>query len=423
MSQIPRDKSPDSTLALFFEGYKFGSKRFRRYQSDIFETRLMLRKTVCLRGEEAARIFYDESRFQRQGALPRRGLKSFLGEGGVQTLDGDAHLRRKQMFMSLMTPESIRQLTDLMAGQWGDYTGKWEKMKRVVLFDEVSEILCRAVCRWVGVPLNESEVKKRANDFVAMIDSPAALGPRHWRGRLARSRAEKWIGDIIENIRADKLEVSEGSGAHVVAWHRELNGELLDRKVAAVELINLLRPVVAVALYVTFVALALHEHPESRQKIRAGEDEYAELFVQEVRRFYPFFPFVAAIAKTEFNWRGYSFPGGRWVILDLYGTDHDPEKWEKPEEFQPERFRRRKENPYDFIPQGGGDHYRHHRCAGEWVTIELMKVALRLLTGSMEYEVPPQDLRIKLSRVPAIPESRFVINNVRRRIPSTVGTD
>lgn len=42
MAQIPRDKSPDSSLALFLEGYNFTAKRFRRYRSDIFETRLML---------------------------------------------------------------------------------------------------------------------------------------------------------------------------------------------------------------------------------------------------------------------------------------------------------------------------------------------------------------------------------------------
>ncbi len=43
-----------------------------------------------------------------------------------------------------------------------------------------------------------------------------------------------------------------------------------------------------------------------------------------------------------------------------------------------------------------------------------MKQAVRLLTESMQYDVPEQDLRINLSRMPAIPESRFVIGNVRR---------
>jgi fatty-acid peroxygenase len=414
MPQIPRDKSFDSTLALFLEGYEFIPNRCRRFGADIFETRLMLQKAVCMMGEEAARIFYDDGKFQRRGAMPRRAFKSFLGEGGVQALDGDAHRNRKQMFMRLMTPESISRLAEISAEEWHLYIAKWEKMKRVVFFDEVSEILCRAACRWTGVPLRESDVASRTNDFLAMIDSPAALGPRHWRGRLARSRAEKWVGEIIKAVRSGRLEVPESSAAYVISRHRETDGRLLDTKVAAVELINLLRPIVAVGRFVTFAALALYENPACRDKLAAEEDGYRELFVQEVRRFYPFFPFVAALVSNEFEWRGYHFPKGRWVILDLYGTDHDERLWERPREFRPERLRGREINPFNLIPQGGGDYHQNHRCPGERITIELMKAGLRFLTESVSYDVPRQDLRIKLSKVPAIPESRFVIGNVRR---------
>jgi len=38
---------------------------------------------------------------------------------------------------------------------------------------------------------------------------------------------------------------------------------------------------------------------------------------------------------------------------------------------------------------------------------------VRLLTTAMQYDVPEQDLRIDLTRLPAIPESGFVISNVR----------
>jgi fatty-acid peroxygenase len=414
MRPIPKDKSLDSTLALFRDGYNFISNRCRRYQSDFFETRLMLQKAICMKGAEAARVFYDETRFQRHGAMPKRGLKSFLGEGGVQVLDGEAHRRRKQMFMSLMTAENIQRRARQASEHWRARLDGWEGRGQVVLFDEAQEIFCRAVCAWAGVPLQEAEVKKRAGDFGAMIDSPAAIGPRHWRGRWARRRAEKWAGYLIEDVRAGKLKAAEASASHAIAWHREPNGELLNRRVAAVELINILRPTVAIARFVTFAALAMFEHPECREKLRAGEEGYDELFVQEVRRFYPFFPAVPALVRQAFEWKGYQFPLGRWVILDLYGTNHDERIWEKPESFWPERFRRRDISPFDLIPQGGGDYKGNHRCPGEWVTIELMKVALHSLTRSITYDVPAQDLRVSLSRIPALPKSRFVITNIAR---------
>jgi fatty-acid peroxygenase len=48
----------DRTLALAFEGYGFGLKRFTRAGADAFETRLLLERTICARGPEACRVFY-----------------------------------------------------------------------------------------------------------------------------------------------------------------------------------------------------------------------------------------------------------------------------------------------------------------------------------------------------------------------------
>jgi fatty-acid peroxygenase len=415
MAKIPRDRSLSGTLALLRDGYEFIPKRRKLLQTDIFETSLMLRKFVCLSGEEAARLFYDEDRFERRDAAPSRLKKTLFGTGGVQGLDDEAHRRRKRMFMSLMTPENINRLSGLTAAEWGAAAEKWERAGgEVVLFDEAQEILCRAVCAWANVPLAESEVKNRTNDLAAMIEASGAVGWRHWRGRFARKKSEKWMRDIIKGFRAGKIEAAEASALRVIAEHRDLDGKLLDEQTAAVELINILRPTVAVARFITFGALALYEHPECPEKFRASETGYAELFAQEVRRFYPFFPFVAARVRKEFDWKGYRFPKGRRVILDLYGTNHDERLWDEPKKFQPERFRRRDKNPFDFIPQGGGDYFAGHRCAGEFITIELVKTAMNFLARAVEYAVPKQDLSVSLRRIPAIPKSRFVIENVKR---------
>ena len=166
-----------------------------------------------------------------------------------------------------------------------------------------------------------------------------------------------------------------------------------------------------------FAALALHEHPAWREKLRAGDDEYTGLFVQEVRRFYPFAPFVGAKVRAPFDWRGYHFRKGALVLLDVYGTNRDGRQWERPDEFWPERFRQWDQSSYNFIPQGGGDYHHGHRCPGEWITIEATKLAVNFLTRHVTYEVPPQDLRFPLSRIPTFPRSGFVITQVAARRP------
>ena len=414
MPGIPRDESFDATLALIRDPYGFIAARCGRYGSDVFRTRFLLRETICMTGPEAARLFYDRDRFVRAGAMPGRVRATLLGRGGVQGLDDAAHRHRKRMLMSLMTPGRIAELSGLVRARWRTHAERWASARgEVALYDEAREILARAACAWAGVPLAEHEAGRRTRELTALFAYAGAIGPAHWWSRLARRSAERWIGSVVRQVRAGGIDPPEGCPLRVVASHRDLGGELLAPRTAAVEVLNLLRPTVAVAVFVAQAAHALHLHPECRRALAGGQDRHAELFVQEVRRFYPFFPAVAARVRRDFDWNGHRFSRGTRVLLDLYGTDHDPRTWEAPEEFRPERFRTWDRSPFGFIPQGGGDHDAGHRCAGEWITIELMKAAVGFLAGGLSYDVPEQDLTIDRSRLPALPRSGFVMGNVR----------
>lgn len=417
MTKIPRDPAIDSTLSIVREGYTFISTRCRRFGTDLFSIRLMGQRAVCIHGRDAARIFYDESKCQRSGALPRRVITSLFGKGALHTLDGNAHQRRKTAFLSLMAPDRLGRLMQITGRQWRLAIARWEGERRVVLFDEVERLLTRAVCEWAGVPLSEREVPRRARDFGRMIDAFGGVGPRLWKGKLARSRAEAWITRIVKDVRRGRLRVEPTCALSVMATLSGTDGRPLPAKTAAIELINVLRPTVAIAWYVTFAALALFEHPTVRDRlarapIDAGPGSYAELFMQEVRRFYPFAPFLGARVKAPFEWKGHAFKKGTLVLLDVYGTNHDRRLWESPEEFRPERFRDWDGDAFGFIPQGGGSP-SGHRCPGEWSTMHNVILALHFLTHAITYEIAPdQDFSFDLSRMPTKPRSGFVIRDV-----------
>lgn len=109
-----------------------------------------------------------------------------------------------------------------------------------------------------------------------------------------------------------------------------------------------------------------------------------------------------------------------WVLLDMYGTNRDARSWEQPEVFNPEHIRTTAITPYSLIAQGGGDYATTCRCPGELATVEIMKATVRLLVSDMAYDVPEQDLSIDLGKMPALPKSRFVMQNVR--VASTICT-
>lgn len=412
---VAQDKGLDNTLDFAKDGYLFIKSRADKYKSNIFETHLLGQKVICMTGEEAAKLFYDPERFQRNGAAPKRIQKTLFGENAIQTMDGQAHIYRKNLFMALMTPLQQKKLAEIVMEKLEASIDKWEKSKEIVLFDEAKEILCQAACYWAGVPLHESEVKNRAEDFSSMVDAFGAVGPRHWKGRMARSRAEQWIKGIIEDVRSGRMKAEEGSALYAMAFHKELDGSQMDTQMAAIELINVLRPIAAISTFITFAALALHEHPECKEKLLSWDNSYAEMFAQEVRRYYPFGPFLGARVRKDFILNECEFKKGMLVLLDIYGTNHDSRIWEEPDEFHPERFKEWKGGLFDFIPQGGGDAANTHRCPGEGITVEIMKSSLDFLVNKIEYEVPDQDLSYSLVRIPTLPESGFIMSNIKRK--------
>ncbi|HVY82690.1 MAG TPA: cytochrome P450 [Steroidobacteraceae bacterium] len=376
----------------------------------------MMRKTICMRGADAAELLYDDARCRRRGAAPEPVKATLFGKGGVQGLDGAAHRSRKHMLLLLCSPERARRLAATFSAELRTSASRWAN-REIVLYDALHPVLVRAVCRWAEVPLQNDEVSARAADIVAMFDKPASSFASHLRTRFARRRLERWAADIVKRVRTARLGVNEGSALNTIAWHADDGYKLLRPRIAAVELLNLIRPTVAVSVYIVHAMHALHRHPQWNALLAEADwgGDTLDRFVQEVRRHYPFFPAIAARVRKDFVWRGMRFPRGRRLLLDVYGTNHDERVWADPEEFRPDRFLEQRPTPYDFIPQGGADPRTGHRCPGEAIAIELMKAALRFLHRDVRYSLPPQDWTLDYSRLPALPCDRVRLRDVQFR--------
>lgn len=83
MTAMPEEPTLDATAKLLRDPYRFIATRCRRFGSDVFRTRLLLRPTICMSGADAAKLFYDEARFAREGAMPEPVRATLLGKGGV----------------------------------------------------------------------------------------------------------------------------------------------------------------------------------------------------------------------------------------------------------------------------------------------------------------------------------------------------
>ncbi|WP_375261340.1 cytochrome P450 [Palleronia sp.] len=400
---LPHAPQGDLTRFISRDPYRAVSRVADRLGADAFRGKLMLGDTVFLTGPEKAQLFYSDD-MMRNGAAPWFLRETLFGRGGVQSLDREEHRRRKALFLGLMT----RNVPAQLAAAFSEELDRLAEARpgRVVVQDEMIRLLTRVACTWAGVP--DSRSATHAGMLSDLFEHAAPLNWAFVKGVTARRKANAWAGELVSNTRAGKIRPPRGSALDEIAGYRTAQGDPLGREVAAVELLNVIRPVIAVSAFLTFTAHALATH----ERARAAAEEAPENLVQEVRRTAPFFPMLAARTARDIEIEGDAVAAGTRVILDIYGTNRDARVWDDPYMFRPSRFQDRDIGPYDLIAQGGGDHASGHRCPGEWITIALMR-AFTEWTTRIDYIRPRQDLHFEMQTLPALPSSRMIWTDLR----------
>jgi len=105
--------------------------------------------------------------------------------------------------------------------------------------------------------------------------------------------------------------------------------------------------------------------------------EYLEWFLNEVLRIYPVAPILGRRIETEVKLGKYMIPKNTSVLMDFAKIHTDGTTWERPNEFDPERFRDYKNTGRkNFVPFGGGKRI----CVGKnFAMVEMETLLVRLL--------------------------------------------
>lgn len=397
------------------EGYLLLSELRKEANASVVKARLLNKEVIAIYGKEAAKKFYDPRNFKREGAMPKIVLKTLFGENGVQTLDGQAHEHRKTIFMDLMTPKRMEEYHRILDK---NLTQKLDRQQgQFELFDLAKDVLFRSICEWAGIDLSQltkKEVDQLAEYQISMISSAVTNPATHIKGIDNRKKSEKWAQSLIENARINPVAGKEDVALYAFAKATDDHGELLPIDVAAVELLNVIRPTVALTVWIALMGHALFSRPDIYQRLHAEFDQLQDSFIQEMRRFYPFFPMLPAFAIQDVEVDGYLIPKDSWVVLDLYGTNHDDRMIETPEVFRISRYLGKEKHisydeEYEMIAQGGGEFKTMHRCAGEWITLHTLRVFSDQLVNKYQFSIPEQDWSIPMNQFPTYPKSKALL--------------
>lgn len=115
---------------------------------------------------------------------------------------------------------------------------------------------------------------------------------------------------------------------------------------------------------------------------------YTRQVIQEGMRCYPA---VCALVRQPYRddeIRGINIPVSAKVLINIYGMHHHPDYWNKPFDFNPDRFEvspEQERSPFVYLPFGSGPRL----CIGSNFAMMIMQVVVSRLSGHFEMELRP----------------------------------
>jgi cytochrome P450 len=244
-------------------------------------------------------------------------------------------------------------------------------------------------------------LRERLSKMLAFGDKPISLAPplperieavleRH--GPFVpflemQAEADALIFELIAERRAEQGERDDILSMLIDARHedgspmseQELRDELMTMLVAGHE-------TTASTLAWTFERLVREPRvlERLREEIRGPDgDAYVTATVQEALRRRPVLPNVAPrLVKQPIEVGGWSYPAGVCLVPNAYLLHHDPDVYEDPYAFRPERFLEQPPGTYTWIPFGGG----RRRCIGASFAMLETTIVLRAILEQQSVE-------------------------------------
>ncbi|CCH62549.1 hypothetical protein TBLA_0H02650 [Henningerozyma blattae CBS 6284] len=380
-------------------------------------------------------------------------------------LDGKAHLDYRKSLNGLFTKTALEQYLPHIEEIVDKYMDKFVELSKEnnyepqVFFHEMREILCAISLRsFCGDYITEDQIRKIADDYylvtaaLELVNFPIILPyTKTWYGKKTADNAMK----IFENCaQMAKDHVAKGGKSICVmdAWcklmydsknkddetSRLYHREFTNREVSEAVFTFLFASQDASSSLACWIFQILADRPDVLEKIRTEQlkvrdnkpdesvsinmidkMEYTNMVIKETLRYRPPVIMVPYVVKKNFPvTETYTAPKGSMLIPSCYPALHDPEVYENPDEFIPERWvegGKAMQNKKNWLVFGCGPHV----CLGQtYVMITFATLIGKFaLNTNWEHKVTPLSEKIKVFAT-IFPKDDLLLN-FKKRDPLT----
>jgi len=298
---------------------------------------------------------------------------------------GISPARLRRALAKGMGAERAAETADLLASELAAATAGWQDGERVRLMPWLRPPVIRAVVGGAfASSLSDAEVAT-LEGFLRWSDrTPRVEGRGPSRHGLTRPAALARLSVVARSLLAN-VDLSRPSElSALVLDHGEFATSFGDRDRQALAgelLVGAVGPLVQSAGWTLF-RLAENGPPDDTQA-----------FVREVTRLHPTNPHITRVAVADTTIGGEPVPAHTRVILDVAALHRDPQLWDDPDRFRPERWLdgRAPEQKFVYAAFGIGD----RRCLGEAIALRALAALVETIGRSWELAFDAADETVR----------------------------
>ncbi|KAF8991292.1 cytochrome P450 [Cyathus striatus] len=346
---------------------------------EIYSIKVLSQTIVIISGPEAVRNILEKQGMLSGGRQPSQ-IADMLSEGlylPLQDMNNWWKKGRKHVhaavseeslakYLPLHDEGSISFLKDVLDSPKDIYT----HIKKMTVSIMHNQIFGKPCLQYENdTPEKFFESTKAANECFEMTTQTILFGmlpfhkwiPERWTSWKTRCRTalklrrDLWGSLLSESEQLIKEGKAKGCYLETILQHNDGPDALNRDEIEYLGGVMLDTGAETSCSFLQTLLLAFLNNPECQEKAKKELDElipsdrlpvlddfinltYLQAFIKEVHRYRPLFPVVPHFSTGDISYKGYCIPKGTTLFMNIWHLFNDPEFYDKPESFNPERF-------------------------------------------------------------------------------------
>ena len=371
-------------------------------------------------------------------------LAKYIGKG-LLTTNGAYWLRQRRVIQPGFHKKKLNALVSIMNKAILEYCDELEeqisKNPEVNIVDEMTKLTLHVVAKSLfstGINKEDTEylgesITRLQHAIVKDIRLPFLGWWRSLNGYTKRSlelaaETQKMLLEIIEKRKASESRPDDLLDMLLDVRYEDTGEPMTDQQVLEESLVLFVAGHETSANAMAWFHYLLAMNPEEKSKIlkeiKAHEDlemtidsamqlSQISMAVSETMRIYPPAWITDRVALEKDEYQGTKIEKGDVVAPYIFGAHHNPNTWDNPNEFKPERFeksRAKEKHAYSYFPFGGGPRL----CIGQQFALIEMQLIAYHLYKRFDFEVLPNQ-KIEMQPLVTLRPRNGIKMNIEKR--------